>query len=608
MRIFKMKKSLCTIAVICCLALSPAVADEKNTDSYNHEGYIQQYKMTDLTPEYIDCVGSWLSRLHEEGNFKEAVKTADYYVDISKKYYGKHNEKLFPAYMSRARLYRDYLIPDKAFKDLENAQALLKWSKNSEELKKQLNYEYVEFYSSVKQYYDSIDYLEKISQDLVHKYAYEAYLYHRAGDTNKASEYSKKALKEASVKADTNELMWLYCELAGRSIPQYALKYIDMQNSLADSLPYDNANAKIGAKIRKLQYFESMNQLVENKKMLDAVAASASKLKNNEFEVPLAYLYITYYSEKGDHNMVKKYQKILDKHKQPPFDWSKVPSESLKWSEKYEQDTDWGNLNEAQKAVNNALKQIEPVKKYVPLFYSRFLTRAAQISIAKRDFKLADEYLSLAEKALKKPANTPKFQKAELYNTYAEYYKQKGEFETALNYLNKSLDIFKEIRKKDDYELLFQYKLIAGVYLLMDKKDKFDEYMEKTIDLCKEVYGENHIHTYENMYYIYTDYKHAGLEKADTILDSIIDAFDNNKVIGNNKGIVYSVYISKFHDLINKGDFENAAKYGEKAIKYAVENDWKADTYSELAYVYSNLGNKAMAEKYNKMKKSVQRK
>ncbi len=607
---FELKKKLCTLSVLCCLSLTPVLAEDLYPQE-NLRGFIQEYKMKDLTPEYISSVEMLLNEQCNNGNFETAEKTADYFVDVTKKYYGKNYEKTAFAYLKLAGLYRDKLIIDKAFENINKAQSIIKRNKNNQNLKNALYNEYVQIYSQINQPFDAITYMVKIpdeqyssASELAAKYKRIAELYVQAGDYKNASQTFKKAIDIFNSNSNTNkyELMGTYSELSDISNYIEAKKCIDSLIAVANSFPAKDIGVRIDAQLKKLQ-----NQSVKNKKQLDELAVLIEKNKNPFQQLSMAWLYIAYYYEQNNPKMEKKYRDYVNKFHQE-FDWSKVPANSLKLAEKYEHEinSSFWNYDEAQKKVDSALDFIAPVKKYVPVIYSKFLVKGAQVNLANGNYKKAKKYIKEAQKTLNKTLEEPKYQIAELYDLYSEFYGVQNDKENALEYNSKAVDKFIELKGENNDETAGRYLKTASIYLDMGNKVEAAKYADKFLASVINKYGKNNIRTYDSMFNLSNFYRNIDENKADELYKEVLSGLNSGKVEGIYPILYYSVFISEAHNAVGIKNYALAVKYAEKSLKYAHNKGQKLDAYDILSYSYSILGKKQSASKYLKLKASLQ--
>ncbi len=607
---FEFKKKLCTLSVICFLSAAPVFADEVYSNEVL-EGCVQEYKMKDLTPEYISGVEMLLNEQYNHENFDVIEKTAAYFTDITKKYYGKRNEKTAYAYLKLAGLYKDNLIPDKAFENLNNAQAVVKWNKKNQKLKDAVNREYAELYSKINQPYDAVSYIEKIPDasfsslsELASKYKRIAEFYSQAGDTKNAKAYFNKAISTYKSDVNTNkyELMASYSELADISNPVEAKNCINSLIATANSFPSDNIGVRIDAQLKKLQ-----NQNTRTKKELDALSALIKKNKNPFQEFSMAWLYISYYYEQNNPVMEKKYKDFVSKFFHD-FDWSKVPENSLKFTEQYENaiNSNFWNYEEAQKNVDLALEKIEPVKKYAPVMYSKFLVKGANVNIIKGDYDKAKKYLKDAKKALNKPAETPKYQLAELADVYSDFYRAQNDIETALKYNNDVIGQLIELKDEAADEVLGKYMKNADIYLNMDNKTEAAKYADKFLNETKNKFGKKNIRTYDAMFNVSNFYRQIDETKANELYKEVLSGLNSGKVDGVYPMLYFSVFITEAHKAVGNKKYSAAVKYAEKSLKYAHDKGQKSEAYDILSYSYSVLGNRKLSAKYLKLKASVQ--
>lgn len=604
-----LKKKLCTLSVVCCLAFSPVFADEQYTPDVL-EGFVQEYKMKDLSSEYISNVEMLLNKQIDTEKFAVAEKTADYYVDITKKYYGRHDIKTAEAYLKRARLYTNYIMPDKAFNDLKKAQTLIKWNKKTPDFKKNVYYQYAELYSKIGQPYDAIAYMNKNTDEsyssqaeLGSKYRRIAELYAQAGDFINAKAAFNKSIDKFNADENANkyELMAAYSELADISSPKDVKKCLEGLMDTANSFPETDLGVRIDAQLKKLQMSpnRTKSQLDELSKLIDR--------NNNEYQkFSLAWLYINYYYEQNNPKMEKKYKDYVKKFHHE-FDWSRIPDNSLILTRKYEDtiNANFWNYDEAQKGVDLALNQIDPVKKYVPVMYSKFLMKGAQVNTIKGNYEKAEEYLNEASKIMEKLDKEPKYQTMELYDIYSDLYRAKNDKENAIAYNNKAINKISELKDDKADEIFGKYMKNAGLYLDMGNKTEAAACAEKYINEIKKTYGENNIRTYDAMYNLHHFYRNIDNKKSDELYNNVLKGLDSGKTEGVYPMLFYSVFNAEAHKSVERADFANAAKYAQKSLKYAHDKNQKKDTYDMLSYSYSILGKRTLAQKYLKLKSSI---
>lgn len=606
---FRLNKKLCTLSVICVLAISPVFAEVQYTPD-TLQGFVQEYKMTDLTQEYVDNVEMLLNNQIDNEKFAVAEKTANYYIDISKKFYGKHDSKTADAYLKRARLYSNYIMPDKALSDLGKAKSLIKWNKKSPNLKKDVNNLYADFYSKIAQPYDAISFINKIPDDIytseseaASKYRRIGELYVQAGDNKNAAVYFNKAIEKFKSASDLNkyELMAAYSQLADISSTPDALKYIDEIARVAESFPKNDLGVRVDAKLKKLRFQQN-----RTKKQLDDLSVLVDKTNNEYYKYSLAWLYISYYYDNNNPKMEKKYRDYVKKFDRP-FDWSRIPDNSLILTRKDENNinSNFWNYDEAQKAVNSALDKIEPVKKSAPVMYSKFLVKGAQVNTVKGNFDKAEEYLKEAQKTLKKPDAEPKYQIAELYDAYSELYKAQNDKEKSIEYTNKAIEKYETLKGSSADEILGKYMQKASMYLDMGNKEEAMKYADKFISETKKAYGANNVRTYDAMFNVHHFYRNLDDKKADELYKQVVNGLNSGKTVGVYPMLFYSVFNAEAHKAVEKADFAQAAKYAQKSVKYAHDKYQKKDTYDILSYSYSILGKRTLANKYLKLKASV---
>ena len=213
--------------------------------------------------------------------------------------------------------------------------------------------------------------------------------------------------------------------------------------------------------------------------------------------------------------------------------------------------------------------------------------------------KYYNRALHIAEK------NNDSIDVATSYNNIGSVYYQKGDYDKALEYLNKALTIQKAKLGEEHTDVATSYNNIGSLYSKKGNYDKALEYLNKALTIRKAKLGDEHTDvatSYNNMGLVYSDkgdYDKA-LEyynKALTIQKSNLGEEHTDVATSyNNMGLVYS----------DKGDYDKALEYYNKALtirksKLGEEHTDVATSYNNIGSVYSDKGDYDKAlEYYNK--------
>ena len=262
----------------------------------------------------------------------------------------------------------------------------------------------------------------------------------------------------------------------------------------------------------------------------------------------------------------------------------------------------------AYKEADKTAQEIDcPAEKYIKLLnkYGNFLGRYAYY---KESIEVNMRFIQLSEETNGQNEIT-----ASSYNNIGAVYDDLGDYDKALEYHFKALEIRKDVLGENNADTAGSYNNIGNVYDKLGDYDKALEYHFKALEIFKEVLGENHPNTamsYGNIGVVYVklrDYDKAleYLFKDLEIYKEILGENHHDTAMSyNNIGVVY----------VKLRDYDKALEYQNKAleIRKAVLGENHPDiatSYLNIGAVYDILGNYDKAlELYNKaleIKKAV---
>lgn len=173
------------------------------------------------------------------------------------------------------------------------------------------------------------------------------------------------------------------------------------------------------------------------------------------------------------------------------------------------------------------------------------------------------------------------------FNKLGDIYCNLSNYDTAIEYYSIALNNSKELN--DDSRLVIAYTGLANAYRCKKEFDTAVQYVEKGMELAKRVFGEdsiNHVDAICISSYIYSDkgnYEEAlelGL-KALNIVMKINETEDMENTIG-------TCYMNLGRTCFLKDDLENSQIYYEKALKI-YKNKWGDESF-KTAECYLVLG------------------
>ena len=228
---------------------------------------------------------------------------------------------------------------------------------------------------------------------------------------------------------------------------------------------------------------------------------------------------------------------------------------------------------------------------------SNLLNNMALVYQDQGDYEKALEYNGKALDVRERVLGSGHPDTAATYNNMAVVYQEQGDYEKALKYYGKALDVKERTLGSDHPSTATTYNNMAGVYQDQGDYDKALEYYEKALEVKERVLGSDHpstATTYNNMAGVYKakrDYEKA-LEYYDKALDV------RERVLGSGHPDTATTYNNMAVVYQKQGEYEKALGYYEKALtvymaKLGVNHPYTQSTQRSVQYLKSRLnGNK----------------
>jgi|GEM_PF-4796021 len=190
------------------------------------------------------------------------------------------------------------------------------------------------------------------------------------------------------------------------------------------------------------------------------------------------------------------------------------------------------------------------------------------------------------------------------YNNIASTYENLGQFQKALEFYLKAIEIKEEISDYKDPTLATYYNNIAGTYYYLGQFQKALKFYLKAIKIQQEILDDKHPNiatSYNNIALTYNN-----LEKFEKALESQLKAIKIRQKILNDKhpdiATSYNNIALTYNDL---GQFQKALEFQLKAINILQEIFDKnhpnlANFYNNIAATYFSLGQMKNAFDYSK--------
>ena len=204
---------------------------------------------------------------------------------------------------------------------------------------------------------------------------------------------------------------------------------------------------------------------------------------------------------------------------------------------------------------------------------------------AKGDYNMALEY---ASKAMNIFSKDPLLM-AKTYNNTAIVYESKGDYGEAIDFYHKAISII-EANENSHPDIATTYNNVAGAYEKNNDHLKALDYYEKALNFRKEEFGEDHL----NVAKIYNDMAivYAKMDENEKALDYFNTALlIRSKIQGAEHLDMASLYYNIAWVYIAKEDYKKAYVFLDKSLyirkKYSDAGNDIATSYCNLAWVCS---------------------
>ena len=176
---------------------------------------------------------------------------------------------------------------------------------------------------------------------------------------------------------------------------------------------------------------------------------------------------------------------------------------------------------------------------------------------------------------------------AAAYNIMGSIYLHKGEFDTALGWNEKALKIQKELLGENHQETGQSYNAVGMIFREKGDYKTSLLYTEKAIEIQIDLFGENHLDTsdsYSNMGILHNKLGNYDLalnynKKAINIKENILGTgHPKIAILYNNIGAIHR----------EKGNFDTALSFQQKAL--AMQIDFWGEKHPDTAKSYNNIG------------------
>ncbi len=252
---------LCTVAIICCLAITPAFS----TDEIKYEKEIlkaaKQNKIENITTEYIDNINMLIPKqAHELEDHKQALKLADYKLKIYETVYEKNSIELRDAYLDKAVVAIHAGLANESFKALEESKKIAETIQQDTTYRDNINFTIKEIHSNLDNSTKAFLLVKSVEKDPIQKEIRPMVFLAQAGEIKKALKELKK-IENRAIKTKNNDLLAGVYEQRIISLCEIN-NYKEMKNYIekAENLLKDYPHLKGTIDYAKITYYKEADQ------------------------------------------------------------------------------------------------------------------------------------------------------------------------------------------------------------------------------------------------------------------------------------------------------------------------------------------------------------
>ena len=224
------------------------------------------------------------------------------------------------------------------------------------------------------------------------------------------------------------------------------------------------------------------------------------------------------------------------------------------------------------------------------------------LGVSYRDIGDYNKAIEYHEKALEIRINALGENQPELYNNLGISYDGLGDYGKAIEYHEKALEIRINTLGENHPDVASYYNNLGTVYNSLGDYNKAIEYHEKALEIRINTLGENHPDVADSYYNLGAAYNGLGdYNKAISFFEKALE-IEINTLDENHPDIADSYY--KLGAACNGlGDYNKAIEYHEKALEIRINTLGEnhpdiADSYGVLGVIYYGLGDYGKAIEY----------
>ncbi|WP_456458467.1 CHAT domain-containing protein [Reichenbachiella sp.] len=230
------------------------------------------------------------------------------------------------------------------------------------------------------------------------------------------------------------------------------------------------------------------------------------------------------------------------------------------------------------------------------------------VSFYKDNYDESEDYLTQAKKILEKADTVDYEMMFKINRVLAAIYLYQGDVVKGLRIYQYELDNTLSNQTIDSLNLIIAYSNVGKAYLSMFHLDSAEYFLQKTVEITKEVFDETHINLaieYRHLSYLHVTKGelHRALNYASSAEKIYKDFY------GEESGRVADVYHALATIYVHLGNSNQALNYANKGLNlvvddFGLEHSDAANFHEVLASIYGKLNNDSL--EYKHLKKSLE--
>lgn len=218
------------------------------------------------------------------------------------------------------------------------------------------------------------------------------------------------------------------------------------------------------------------------------------------------------------------------------------------------------------------------------------LIKACQDSLEIPDSGLiseCDKFIPFGENILSKMDMKAGIEQADFISVFAHLLQYKAEYNKAILFYEKSLDMYKDNLGEEHASVAINYNDLAGVYVRQGDYDQAEKLYKEALKIQEKVVGEENFETtcmYNNLAYVYR--RKEKYEKAKELNEKSLDI--RERMFGIKHIETTRCYDALAEVALKLKDYEQAEELFHKCLK--IRKELFPDNHLNVGHIYAGLG------------------